>query len=377
MLLILPTAGRRGFLPITAPRCTVLPVITGNARQGQTLTATPGQWYGAPTSRAYQWNRDGSPIASADDLTYLLAGGDVGAVITVTETATNDEGSTDATSAATATVTIALPANSVAPALSGTEQVGGTLSCSTGTWSGSPSYAYRWYRGSVAIPGATSSTYLLRPVDVGAIVTCVVTATNAAGSVAATSDATDAIASVAQDWLWDDGQVYVSSSGPVYVLSEGDRRATCGGGSGHSAAIRGDSTKASGKHYIEFQVAKNAGIFQVGIVDAANTSAFAGHRIGGTGTLEGGTPSGSYAGVLTFGKVIMFACDFDAGKHWVGVDGVWTQGDPAAGTSPNWSANPSGSAWEPTFVSNDGTSQSCRIPPIMTYIPPSGFSAWS
>lgn len=80
---------------------------------------------------------------------------------------------------------IALPINTVAPVLSGTATAGQTLSCTTGTWSGSPtSFSYVWKRSDIAqtISGATASTYVLTSTDVGHTITCSVTGINSAGS---------------------------------------------------------------------------------------------------------------------------------------------------------------------------------------------------
>lgn len=74
------------------------------------------------------------------------------------------------------------PANTALPVISGTFNQGQNLSVSNGTWTGSPTYTYQWTRDTVAISGATSSTYLLVADDVGTVVACTVTATNAYGS---------------------------------------------------------------------------------------------------------------------------------------------------------------------------------------------------
>jgi hypothetical protein len=85
---------------------------------------------------------------------------------------------------------VSAPSNSVAPAVTGTVQVGQTLTSTTGTWSGSPSYAYQWKRGGANISGETASTYVLALADVGTNIVCAVTATNAGGSVSADSNTT-------------------------------------------------------------------------------------------------------------------------------------------------------------------------------------------
>lgn len=80
--------------------------------------------------------------------------------------------------------------STVAPAISGTNEVGETLSCTSGTWSGGTpiTYAYQWRRDGVNIGSATNATYLLISADAETDITCVVTATNAEGSNSATSN---------------------------------------------------------------------------------------------------------------------------------------------------------------------------------------------
>jgi hypothetical protein len=82
-----------------------------------------------------------------------------------------------------------VPVNTVAPVASGTGTVGQTLSCTQGTWQYATSYAYQWLRGATNIVGAIAATHVLVAADSGTNVSCRVTATNAAGSAAATSNA--------------------------------------------------------------------------------------------------------------------------------------------------------------------------------------------
>ncbi len=184
------------------PVNTAVPVISGTAQQGDTLTATAGTWTGTPSSYAYAWKHCASGTctaisgASSTSGTYTLQSGDVGDTIEVAVTATNAGGSgSPATSAATGTVLPAPPANTTLPAITGTAQVGDALTASAGTWTGSPSsYAYAWKDCSggscSSISGATSSTYTLQSSDAGDTIEVVVTATNAGGTGAATSAVT-------------------------------------------------------------------------------------------------------------------------------------------------------------------------------------------
>lgn len=85
-------------------------------------------------------------------------------------------------------VTVLPPVNTVLPAISGTVDIGQTLTATNGTWTNSPSgYTYQWKRNGVAIVGATANTYTLTASDPGTTITVTVTATNAGGATAATS----------------------------------------------------------------------------------------------------------------------------------------------------------------------------------------------
>jgi hypothetical protein len=71
------------------------------------------------------------------------------------------------------------------PYVGGTAEVGGTLNCTMGNWRGEPtSYAYQWKRDGTNVGDGTAS-YVVLAADGGHSITCVVTATNGAGSTAA------------------------------------------------------------------------------------------------------------------------------------------------------------------------------------------------
>lgn len=79
--------------------------------------------------------------------------------------------------------TLSAPTVTAAPSIAGTLTLGSTLTCSTGSWSNSPTgFAYQWLRGGTAIGGATGSTYAAGTADVDQALSCQVTATNGEGS---------------------------------------------------------------------------------------------------------------------------------------------------------------------------------------------------
>lgn len=106
---IMPISGN---CPPPKPVNTGLPQITGDAQNGQTLTASPGTWTNDPTSFAYQWedcHTDGNGCSAITRVestgsSYGLNEDDVGHTLRVVVTATNAGGSVSATSDPTAVV---------------------------------------------------------------------------------------------------------------------------------------------------------------------------------------------------------------------------------------------------------------------------------
>lgn len=168
-----------------APVNTVAPVISGTMSVGQTLSCTEGTWIGAPAPTfSYQWQRGGVNIGGAQASTYVLTGPDLagGPDITCDVTATNAVDSDTATSNTLAGVA---PVNTVAPVVSGTMLIDQVLSCTEGTWTGSPTilFTYQWTLGGADITGETASTYTL--------VTASFDGTDIGCDVKATNDVTD------------------------------------------------------------------------------------------------------------------------------------------------------------------------------------------
>lgn len=93
--------------------------------------------------------------------------------------------------AVSGTPPIPAPVNTVPPEITGTAVVGNQLYVWVGGWENSPtSYDYQWKRGATDI-GVNDDYYVLVNADAGQSITCVVTATNAAGSTPATSNAVE------------------------------------------------------------------------------------------------------------------------------------------------------------------------------------------
>jgi hypothetical protein len=193
------------------PSSLSLPVITGTAQQGSTLTASPGNWANNPTGFTYQWLRcepGGDSCATIPGSTgtqHTVGTYAVGKTLRVTVRASNAAGASSATSNPTAVITEAPPAHkpriSVRPTVSGMAQQGQELTATRGTWTNSPRYySFQWRRcnasggNCVNIDGATTNEYAPTAADVGFALRVVVAASNEAGVTFARTDVTSIIA---------------------------------------------------------------------------------------------------------------------------------------------------------------------------------------
>ena len=205
------TSGATGAVAAAVNRAaTGLPTIGGTAQVGETLTASTSGIADQDgldnASFSYQWLADDSAIPDATGSTYTLVAADQGKTIKVrvsfTDNADNEETLTSA-----ATAAVAARPNSLAtgaPTISGTAQVGETLTADTsgiadGDGLDNVSYSYQWIRSDGSndtdIEGEKSSTYTLVPADQGKTIKVKVSFTDDANNVETlTSAATAAVA---------------------------------------------------------------------------------------------------------------------------------------------------------------------------------------
>ncbi len=169
------------------PLATDPPEITGTPEVGETLTCEKGTWQGASTF-SYQWLRDGTAIGGASTEQYTATAADQGKAIQCRVDAAN----TEATVAATAPRVVVPPPSGVAPptrlsggGITGTPEVGETLTCEKGTWQGASTFSYQWLRDGTAIGGASTEQYTATAADQGKVIQCQLTAGNAGGAVVA------------------------------------------------------------------------------------------------------------------------------------------------------------------------------------------------
>jgi len=183
---------------LPTPGNTASPVVTGTAAENHQVTSSTGSWNGSPTGYGYQWQRCSPSGSSCADIpgatapTYTLRSDDGGRTVRSTVRATNVNGASPYVASGVAAV-VPVPSATAAPVLSGVAAVGKKLTTSGGTWNSIVTTAYQWLRcrangsGCAPIPGATAATYTLVAGDGGHRIEARVTATNAAGTVAALS----------------------------------------------------------------------------------------------------------------------------------------------------------------------------------------------
>jgi hypothetical protein len=184
-----------------APQPTGEPRISGTTTAGKTIKVTNVSFTGSPTY-AYQWylcdnpgKTNCQPISGATSSSYRLHAAEVGHTIYASVQASNRDGSTTAATDPVGPIKPnAAPRNTAAPSISGTPQVGQTLTANPGSWTQAPSsYSFQWLRCDAtgnncgAIGNATARTYVAAADDVNGTLRVRVVARNSQGSDTATS----------------------------------------------------------------------------------------------------------------------------------------------------------------------------------------------
>ena len=185
------------------------PTITGAAQVGETLTAdTTGISDGDGLNNAafaYQWLADDAELYGANTSAYTLVADDEGKAIKVSVSFTDDAGNDEElTSAVTSAVAAAPPTPNTpatgAPTITGTAQVGETLTADTTGISDDDdlyyaAFAYQWLADDAELYGANTSAYTLVADDEGKAIKVSVSFTDGDGNdEQLTSAATGAVA---------------------------------------------------------------------------------------------------------------------------------------------------------------------------------------
>ncbi|QXT63618.1 hypothetical protein [Tessaracoccus palaemonis] len=145
--------------------------ISGTAKVGEKLTVTSTGWEPADVTLSYAWFRDGAQLPGIDTASYTVSKYNIGKKMTVKVTASAD-GYADAsvTTAPTATV-VGMTLKTAKPTISGTRQVGHTLTAKAGSWTSGTKLSYQWYRDGKKLTGYTKSTFALTQYSLGKTLT--------------------------------------------------------------------------------------------------------------------------------------------------------------------------------------------------------------
>ena len=153
------------------------PTITGTVRVGETLTANTTDISDSDglnkATFTYQWLADDTDITDATGSTYALVAANEGKTVKVRLSFTDDAGNDESlTSAPTAAVTASNTPATGEPTITGTAQVGETLTANTTGIADSDglinaTFTYQWLADDTDITDATGSTYTLAAADEG------------------------------------------------------------------------------------------------------------------------------------------------------------------------------------------------------------------
>jgi immune inhibitor A len=172
-----------------APEPSTQPSVAGTTQVGQTLTAHAAEWP-LDGSSTFAWSVDGQSRNTGT--TYVVRPEDLGHPITLTETFSSP-GHEDATATVgSAAITKGTaPHATVAPAFTGTAQVGERLAAVKATWPVAGESTFAWTVGGVLV--GTGAAYVVAPADLGKPVTITETFASPGYDVATSAVATPAV----------------------------------------------------------------------------------------------------------------------------------------------------------------------------------------
>ena len=199
-------AQRQTVVPNTS--ATGVPTISGTAQVGQTLTADVTGIADEDgldnVTFSYQWMADDTNIQDATGSSYTLTEDDKGKAITVTVSFTDAEGNPETLTSDPTGEVAAAPAQNIQatglPTISGTAQVGQTLTADTSGIAdedglGNVTFSYQWMADDANIQGATDRAYTLADRDEGKTIKVIVSFTDDANNEESlTSDPTGEVA---------------------------------------------------------------------------------------------------------------------------------------------------------------------------------------
>jgi hypothetical protein len=155
-----------------------VPDIHGTVSVGRTVTADGGTWSPAAAELSYQWLLAGAPIGGATADSYTITAADLGQQLQVQVT-----GKLQGYEAATATSAARVVAGGLLEpsvvTVSGSVEVGGTVTADATVWTPPATLTYQWLLDGSAIGGATGTSYSPVAGDAGHVLEVLVTGTAA------------------------------------------------------------------------------------------------------------------------------------------------------------------------------------------------------
>jgi surface antigen len=148
-----------------ALRNTAQPTVSGTPKVGSKLTATAGRWSMSGVSLRYSWRADKVRIPGATSSSFTVQPAQVGKHLRVRVYASKTgQRTVSRASDETSAVARGLVTNAAKPTITGSAQVGQTLSSTPGTWTPSnASLLFVWRADGEPIPGQNGTTLTLGP----------------------------------------------------------------------------------------------------------------------------------------------------------------------------------------------------------------------